>query len=90
MALSSNNRKLKLSRRILRGRFMRTILTLLGAVLMTAVFAYAHAAAPVSLPANDPSTANALEAQIAQRAASLLAPEVQIRGVVVGLIRRFE
>ena len=63
---------------------MRTILTLLGAVLMTAVFAYAHAAAPVSLPANDPSTANALEAQIAQRAASLLAPEVQIRGVKLG------
>jgi flagella basal body P-ring formation protein FlgA len=63
---------------------MRTVVALLAAILMTAVFAYAHAAVPAGLSAPDPSTAKTLEAQIAQRAASLVAPEVQIRSVKLG------
>jgi len=66
----------------LRSRFVRTVVALLGAILLTAVWTYAHAAAPISSAA-DPATAKALEAEIAKRAAPLMAPGVRIATVEI-------
>ena len=65
--------------RLQRDRFVRTVLALLGAVLMTAVFAYAYPAPVAS--ANDPLTAKLLEAEIAQKIAPLMTPGVRVASV---------
>ncbi len=53
---------------------------MLGAILLTAVWTYAHAAAPISSAA-DPAAA--LEAEIAKRLAPLMAPGVRIATVKI-------
>ena len=66
----------------LQSRLVRTVVALIGAILLTAVWTYAHAAAPISSAA-DPIAAKALEAEIAKRVAPLMAPGVRVGNVKI-------
>ncbi|MGD0072847.1 MAG: flagellar basal body P-ring formation chaperone FlgA [Candidatus Binataceae bacterium] len=66
--------------RFLRNRIVRTVVALLGAILLTAVWTYADATAPASA---DAPTAKAIEAEIAKRLALLMAPGVRIASVKI-------
>jgi len=68
--------------RFLSSKLVRTALALIGALLLTAVWTFAHAAAPI--PAKlDPQTAQALEAEAAKRIVPLMPPGVRVESVKI-------
>src|SRR3990172_441563 len=67
----------------LRSRLTRTALALFGALLLTAVWAFAAPAAATSADANPRPMPTDLEARIVERLAPLMPPGVRIRKVEI-------